>query len=480
MRRILVLFSLLWLGFAAPSYASSVFPTQGAAGAACNANHPGLCGYYSGTGNCSGSGYNSSTMGAGCYKNLGGPEYYWWTLSGSCPAGQNASGPGGSCVAGASEAQKTAAGAAATAAAAGDGLDATSQAAANSKAQTTLDAWMAAGKPESEAQAAAASAASMESVANVYSRYAAEAATMKTTCQTSGVNSSACITAQATYTSHMQAAGVDPSTSQVFVVETEDGRTVEYHANHLGWDVYSTDGNGRVLGWLGQTASVDFSPSVVVEPAFGAQAPGYANAKTGEPMRDPMKPPLIVLESTPTVQAVLSPETSSLAFFDPGTGSLQGRVTQAPDGSYSSTGTVPATATSQLSKGLVAAGETSGGAATGGTGGGGVVSGSVDIVDGSGAGAYTAVTAGIDSAKNAFLGLFTGSSSATLAHGWDWGIPSLSLPSVSCSAWNITSGGWTLPIDPCPVAEKIRDIGGFVLYVLTVFGLFRILTGRTD
>jgi hypothetical protein len=478
-------FILLFLwALAAPSWAvDKAYASQSAANTAAQAMGGCITQGTAGDANCGG----SSSPAGGCYFRKGAgcgggiTDRFSYYSGGGCPAGtQNI---GGFCQSGASAGQKAAASTSASSSAAADGFDSLAQAAAGSKAEAILDAWILAGKPLAEAQAAAQSAAAMAAVENVYSRHSALQSTMVSTCIASGANSSACSSAESAYYSAMSASGVDATRGVIFEVETQDGRNVSYQSSASGWQVFEVDATGRVSRWIGDFPTIDFSPSVTAEPSFGVATPGAVNAANGEPVRDPAKSPLVILEQNASAVEVLSIAAQSVSFLSATTGASTGSVTKLADGSFVSTGTVPSGATSQLSKALQEfAGAGGSGAVTGTAGGssGGSVSGAVDIVDGSGAGAYSAVTSGIDSAKNAFLGLFSGSGSATLAHGWDWGIPSLSLPSVSCSAWNISSGGWTLPIDPCPVAEKIRDIGGFVLYVLTVFGLFRILTGRTD
>lgn len=64
----------------------------------------------------------------------------------------------------------------------------------------------------------------------------------------------------------------------------------------------------------------------------------------------------------------------------------------------------------------------------------------------------------------------------TIEHGWTWGLD-LQL-SGSCQPWAISGGSWTLDMDPCPTAARIREIGSYVFYVLTMFGLLNILVGR--
>lgn len=63
-------------------------------------------------------------------------------------------------------------------------------------------------------------------------------------------------------------------------------------------------------------------------------------------------------------------------------------------------------------------------------------------------------------------------------HGWTWGFSNLNLPTANCQPWVIETSGRQISIDPCPVAQKIREIGAYVLYVMTIIGLFNILTGN--
>lgn len=57
-------------------------------------------------------------------------------------------------------------------------------------------------------------------------------------------------------------------------------------------------------------------------------------------------------------------------------------------------------------------------------------------------------------------------------HGWTWAPP---IPTAQCFPWVISAGGRTMTIDPCPVAQKLRELFAFCLYVGTAFGLFSLL-----
>ena len=64
------------------------------------------------------------------------------------------------------------------------------------------------------------------------------------------------------------------------------------------------------------------------------------------------------------------------------------------------------------------------------------------------------------------------SSTSAPSHGWTW---SVSLPTATCSTWTIATGGRTLSIDPCPTMTMLRDLFGYVFYILTAWSLFHIL-----
>lgn len=63
------------------------------------------------------------------------------------------------------------------------------------------------------------------------------------------------------------------------------------------------------------------------------------------------------------------------------------------------------------------------------------------------------------------------------AHGvtWEW-LPEI--PSADCQSFSYGAGGHVFAWDFCPVAQKIRDLLGYVLYILTAFLLFNIAIGR--
>lgn len=63
------------------------------------------------------------------------------------------------------------------------------------------------------------------------------------------------------------------------------------------------------------------------------------------------------------------------------------------------------------------------------------------------------------------------------SHGWTKSLPSLFPQAATCAPWVFHIGGGDRVINPCPTADKIRSIAEYCLYVLTVFGLFRILFG---
>jgi hypothetical protein len=69
------------------------------------------------------------------------------------------------------------------------------------------------------------------------------------------------------------------------------------------------------------------------------------------------------------------------------------------------------------------------------------------------------------------------SKDVVLDHGWTWGV---TVPTAACTPWTIATGDKSLSLDICPIAEKIRDLGAYVLYILTAIGLFNILTGRNQ
>ena len=90
-------------------------------------------------------------------------------------------------------------------------------------------------------------------------------------------------------------------------------------------------------------------------------------------------------------------------------------------------------------------------------------------------GQRTAFEAANDALKEA---LVTNAVTEAPPTGWTW-LPSFG--SSSCAPWLIPRGnGATVSIDPCPAAQRIREAGAYILYFLTAFGLFVILTGKKE
>jgi len=87
---------------------------------------------------------------------------------------------------------------------------------------------------------------------------------------------------------------------------------------------------------------------------------------------------------------------------------------------------------------------------------------------------YSGETGAIAGAWNSIAGMFNNiASSSGPSHGWSLSLPSMFPVAPECAPWGILNQ----TIDPCPTANKIRRIAEFCLYVLTIFGLFRILFG---
>lgn len=65
------------------------------------------------------------------------------------------------------------------------------------------------------------------------------------------------------------------------------------------------------------------------------------------------------------------------------------------------------------------------------------------------------------------------------SHGisWSW-FPTI--PTSTCSPVDYGVSGHMFSWDICPTVEKVRDLSGFVLYIITAMGLFSILTGRKE
>lgn len=97
-----------------------------------------------------------------------------------------------------------------------------------------------------------------------------------------------------------------------------------------------------------------------------------------------------------------------------------------------------------------------------------------------GASPWSAQPGGMTEAEAGHKALITGVEESELPHGWTWSMESLGLPASGCESFNIGVGSHSFTLDPCPMAQKIRDLGAWVLYVFTMLGLFNIMTGKYD
>jgi hypothetical protein len=360
------LFVLLWAGIAAPAFAQTCVGASGciatiAYGSVLQA--PYCQSYANGPISWGGKSYNQYSC---TWPPVSGSTQ-WVPTSAGCPTGYQQSGT--SCIqtpTGATQSQKNAAKAAARAKAAQDGMDEAAQVAAEVKAEQVMNDWITAGKSEADSLAAATVAGRVGAIENVYSRHSAESTSMRSTCIASGEFSTACVSAQDTYYGHMTAAGVDPRSPPVFTLDTTAGKKVQYEPNSTGWDVFELDSSNRTAKYLGHTPTMNFSPTDVTEPSFGDPAPAYVNK--GQPVPDPTTPPRSVLDAAANPVPVLTPAHASITYHSTTTGEIVGRVSQNPDGTTVTTGTVPNGAANQLAKALAAAGLTGGGSGGSGSG----------------------------------------------------------------------------------------------------------------
>lgn len=60
---------------------------------------------------------------------------------------------------------------------------------------------------------------------------------------------------------------------------------------------------------------------------------------------------------------------------------------------------------------------------------------------------------------------------------WDW---SPMIPTATCSPAVISAGGRSITLEWCPVVEKVRELSGYALYLVTAWSLFFILTARRE
>lgn len=467
---------LLWAGVAAPSFAQTCVGGSGCVATLAyysTLQAPYCQSYANGPISWGGKNWNQYS----CTWPPQSGTTQWVPTTAGCPSGYQQS--GNQCIViptGATQSQKDAAKAAARAKAAEQGFDEAARAAAETAANQVMDDWINAGKSEAESLQAATAAGSAAAIENIYSRYASENSAVSSTCSTSGPDSAACNAAISTYNSHMIAAGINPDSPPAMSLTNSAGNKVVYQRDPLNgdWSVYEELPGGFSEKYLGRTPTLNFSPTASNEPVFGSVAsPGVVNTSTGEPVRDPTAPSREILESSAAGVTVLKASTSTVSYHSPTTGEVVGKVTKQPDGSFVTTGTVPEGAVNQAARALD-------GATSGGTSGGS--SGAADVVNVSdpGATSYSPSTGLLDAPKNSFLSLFSGVSGTGLSHGWSWGFNSLNLTTPACAPWVITTAGKTISMDVCPVAEKIRDIGAFVFYFLTVIGLFNIMTGNRE
>lgn len=409
----------------------------------------------------------STTTGERCAYN---GDVYAVTKIGTCPAGQSQS--GGGCVpSGASAAQKTAAGTAAGTAAANKGLDSAAQSAANTKAQEVMDSWIAAGKSESEAMAAATTAGLAAGYDDVATRNYPAYQSAVAASQAAAATGRECADCFSSYYSAMQAGGVNPYAATQISTKNSDGTYTQYELLSNGkWDVYGVNATGATATYYGQVESIDLVPTntrPVSSSSMGIPAASVPNTTTGTANA------AVITSGSYTGRYTNTNGIEQISYFN-GAGASVATATRAANGT--SVCTNCPTGINYANDFIAASNVASisgGGVVSGGSGSG--TSGTVKI-DESGTASSVSTAAGaaaIDSAGNDFISSIQNNTKRD-AVPWSF---NYTLPTSVCRPLEWSVLGQVKSYDPCPLLERVRAAMAFLMYALCALYLWRSVTG---
>lgn len=412
-------------------------------------------------------------------------SYFYYSDTGSCVAPKPHLQPDGTCGenpppgTGATQAQKDQAKQKARDKAKASGLDQAAQDAAAAAAENIMDQWISAGKSEADSLKAAEVGGYVKAIEDIYSRYASESASARTTCQQSGANSSACNAAWNTYNQHMITAGVDPSRPLTLTLDGDGGKKYSYEMTHNGWDVFEVNTEKRTSKYLGTQPSLSFAPSNTTAISPGSVSPTADQAASGQPMRDPTMPPREVLDRAANPVPVYDPAARSITYHNPTTGDFVGRVTKMADGSITTSGSPPSGAENQLQRAIYQSDLSPAWnqAAPGSTG-------TSDNPTKTDVGQDT-MTDGTASQRDAAYSQWDQRTnqikdSAAPDTGWSLSFSSVLTNPATCTPWTFNVAGKSTVMDPCPTVDKLRSIFEFAAWFFTALGLWSILMKKSE
>lgn len=432
-------------------------------------------------------------MPAAAWGHSGSGVYYAYNAVPGCDAGSTAD-ASGKCVPnppGASQEDKDAASAAAEAAAKDYGFDDTAAAAAGAAAAEALDDWLAAGKPMAEAQAAAAGAAHHAAAENVTDRFSGDLATARSTASACiAAGNAGCSSAFDSYNAKLLGAGFNPSDPPMLCYGAcglnDVGDFTTYTADPWGdWRVVSSDGRTYTDG--GRVSSIPYDPLATGATAYNGAAPSASQiAVTDTGNYAGTRTIVQTADGGGALVVTGNNGVTEVYYFDDVTHEQVAVATVTANGGTICVGDC---ANRSPTNDVISAGSPLG---VGGA------SGSNVSVATLGSQAQTsldqlteALSGGDTSAMDAEKTIFEGAldevetqitglvGEAAPDTGWDW-VPSF--PSYVCEVWLIPRGsfGGHVSIDPCPFAAKVQDVMSYVLYFLTIIGLFNILTNHRE
>lgn len=445
---------------------------------------------------CGASNYASLCGTESAYSlNFSGTQYdpYGFNASGGCGAGLEPDANGKCVPATGPSPEALAAGDAAAAAAAADGLDQAAQDAARAAAESAYTDWISAGKTVAEAQRAAASSGVIGAVENMQGRLAPayeQAKTQATACLAAG--QTGCGSYYDAVDTAALAMGWDVTNPPVLCFGVGCGQPSG--ENHLyiadvggGWSVVSDPGDGSGLIFGGHVDGFPLGPTQTESTTYGSMQPSSEQVVTSTTGHAGGKVITQTSDGGGALVVARSDGVTEIYYFDSQTHQQDAVAVVQSTGASACTGDCSG-------KNPVNDIINSGGAV--GSGGGGGSSSPLpgetiaklnqmsDAVTGTGDGAGS--LDGINGEKGAFNAALDALGDAVEGaggaeqppSGWTW-FPSF--PAASCEAWAIPRGdGGSIALDPCPAAAWIRDVGAYLLYFMTALGLFNILTGKKE
>ncbi len=380
------------------------------------------------------------------------------------------------CANGSSSPDLEAVKAAAFAAAKAAGLDDTAATYAADQAGTSFTAWLTAGKSVDESKKAAALRGLAAGQENVYNRFSSQKTAMKTACS-ENASSAACTQAQNTYYTSMSTAGVDATTPYRLETTNADGSLIQYSLNGNGnWDVYKYNASGKLDSFMGTLTTLEPLPTKTTPVTYNSPLPPITTVNDGKPVPNVNGPITHTVEADSSGKpvTVLELENQRLVYLNSTDGTTAATVTKNPNGSYTTTGTLPAGTTGEeaINQHTAAMGQFSG------TGTGSVSTGVGALCGAPGQQPCATKSSGATTEEKDQLAVDNNgvleAAKGTPEHGWTFN-PFTTLPNATCSPWVMTFGSRSVTIDPCPTLDKLRELLSYAFYILTMMAMFQIL-----